>query len=81
MIHTVSPLAILASYIVMFTTGMVFMAKPFMVASYSRRAMKQNFQILYSNNHIWHITNINNIIMIMYIIQIWYVFLHNHRHR
>ena len=52
------------------------MAKPFMVASYSRRAMKQNFQILYSNNHIWYITNdINNIIMIMYIIQILYVLL------
>ena len=45
------------------------MAEHFMVAS-SRRAMKQNFQILYSNNHTWHTTNDNNIIMIMYIIQI-----------
>ena len=56
MIHIVSPLAILASYniIIVVTTGMVFMAKPFMVASYSRRAMKQNFQILYSNNYTWH---------------------------
>ena len=37
--------------------------------------MKQNFQILYSNNHTLAYLqyNDNNIIMIMYIIQIWYV--------